>query len=187
MDAAESRLARMAREGELRRYRVLHFGTHALVDDEDPARSALILSQLERDAPSPAGFLPTDRDGLLTAGEIARGWTLDADLVTMSACETGLGRRLGGEGYVGLAHAFLQAGASSVLASLWPVDDRATALFVRRFYEVWTTPRAGPSPTKARALVEARSWLAAFTDETGRQPYAHPAYWAAFVLIGNGD
>jgi len=188
-EATEARLAQMARDDELSRYGVIHFGTHALVDAEDPQRSSLILSLVDSQTPAGGEILPTDTDGMLTAGEIMREWKLEADLVTMSACETGLGRRLTGEGYVGLAHAFLQAGAASVLASLWQVDDRATALFMQRFYEIWTSNdrRAPRSITKADALRETRAWLATYEDESGAHPYAHPGYWAAFVLIGGSD
>ena len=133
-------------------------------------------------------------DGLITAREIVREWKLRAELVTLSACETALGKELPGEGYIGLASAFLQVGARCVLVSLWNVDDEATALLMRRFYENWTgrslpgdsQPARGPMP-KGEALREARQWLRAYTDKNGRTPFAHQFYWAPFILIGDAS
>ena len=115
----------------------------------------------------------------------------DAELVTLSACETALGAESGGEGYIGFAHALFQAGARSLLLSLWQVEDRATALLMGRFYEnllgAFDDDRNGtarePLP-KAAALREAERWLRDFTDEKGNRPYEHPYYWSAFILIG---
>jgi len=122
-------------------------------------------------------------DGLVRAGEVVREWRLNAELVVLSACETGLGKKVVGEGYVGFAHAFLQAGARSVLVSLWKVDDEATGLLMRRFYEGWLERGL----RKAEALRQAKRWLRAREDERGRQRFAHPYYWSAFVLIGAED
>jgi CHAT domain-containing protein/Tfp pilus assembly protein PilF len=166
---------------DLGAFDVLHFATHALVDDERPERSALVLSQV--DLPDPLSAALTAgriEDGLLTAGDVARGARLRAELVTLSACDTALGREVPGEGYLGLADAFLQAGARAVVASLWSVDDAATALFMERFYTAW---RAGAS--RAQALRDARTALRAHAVD-GAHPYAHPGTWAAFVLIGDG-
>ena len=131
-------------------------------------------------------------DGLVTAQEIVREWDLNADLVTLSACETGLGQEVVGEGYVGLAYAFLQAGTRSLLVSLWKVEDTATSLLMRRFYENWRgeygeerSGRVGEPMTKADALQKAKCWLRTYTDESGHTPYKHPYYWSAFVLIGD--
>jgi len=184
-DASEQELVSLAREGALKEYWTLHIATHALVDDEHPEQSALVLSQV--DLPDPlVAAMKGDRiyDGLVTAKEIMAEWELDADLVTLSACETGLGREMVGEGYVGFAHAFLQAGARSLVVSLWKVDDRATALLMQRFYENRSGRLAEPLP-KAEALAEAKAWLRAYTDESGRRPYEHPYYWSAFILIGD--
>ena len=128
-------------------------------------------------------------DGVLTAREIVREWDLAADLVTLSACGTALGREAGGEGHIGLAHAFFQAGARSLLVSLWKVEDSATSLLMRRFYENRAGRRgeipSGPPMAKADALREAKLWLREYTDESGRRPYHHPFYWSAFVLMGD--
>jgi CHAT domain-containing protein len=98
--------------------------------------------------------------GRLTVGTVL-GWKLDADLVTLSACETGLGRQAGGEGMLGFVQALVQAGARSVLVSLWPVDDAATALLMNRFYQNLLGKREGlKAPLgKAEALREAKQWL----------------------------
>jgi CHAT domain-containing protein len=198
--ASEQALARMAETGELQDYRVLHFATHALVDDERPERSALILSQVGLPDKLTAAFAGTRiYDGCVSAEEVVGEWKLDADLVTLSACETGLGRRIAGEGYIGLAHAFLQAGARSLLVSLWNVEDRSTSLLMQRFYENWLG-RSGDAKeapgehmptsratTRAEALQEAKRWLRDYTAEGGGHPYADPVYWAGFILIGDSD
>jgi CHAT domain-containing protein len=190
-NASEQEMVRLAESGELRRYGTIHLATHALVDDERPERSALILSQVNLPDPLEAAEQGTRIfDGLLTVKEILGEWDLDADLVTLSACESGLGKETPGEGYVGLASAFLRAGARSLLVSLWPVNDRATYLLMRRFYENLTEAHANgrgmqTEPTsKAEALQEAKRWLRSHRDEKGGQPFRHPAYWAGFILIG---
>jgi CHAT domain-containing protein len=100
-------------------------------------------------------------DGRLTAAEVLEYWKLDAELVTLSACESGLGRKGGGDGLLGFAQAFLLAGSRSVCLSLWPVDDTATALLMDRFYRNLLGKRAdGAKPmSKTEALHEAKLWL----------------------------
>ncbi|HVR99781.1 MAG TPA: CHAT domain-containing tetratricopeptide repeat protein, partial [Thermoanaerobaculia bacterium] len=144
--------------------RQLHFASHALLDRRFPLESALVLS--------PAG----GDDGLLQAWEVFEKVRLDADLVTLSACETGLGEDAGGEGLIGLTRAFQYAGARSVLASLWSVSDRSTAFLMRRFY---AELRKGVS--KDEALRQAQLGLI----REGRGKAAHPFYWAAFELTGD--
>src|SRR6185503_1921431 len=100
---------------EMPQARRLHFACHGLLDARFPLDSALALA--------PGG----DDNGLLQAWEVIERVRVDADLVTLSACDTGLGRDMGGEGLVGLVRAFQYAGARSVLASLWEVSDRSTA------------------------------------------------------------
>ena len=100
-------------------------------------------------------------DGRLLVREIQRGWDLKAELVTLSACETALGRDAGGEGFVGFTQALLMSGTRSVCLSLWKVDDTATALLMQRFYANLLGRRPGltaPMP-KAEALREAKTWL----------------------------
>jgi CHAT domain-containing protein/tetratricopeptide (TPR) repeat protein len=136
-DASEQTLVRLAGTDQLARFRVLHFATHALVDDDRPEASALALSSVAPVQADAAGNGGLGCDGFVTVQEILREWRLEAELVTLSACNSGLGREVLGEGYVGLAHAFLQVGARCLLVSLWPVDDRSAALLMRRFYENW--------------------------------------------------
>jgi CHAT domain-containing protein len=191
-DASEQELVALAQSGAMREYDTIHLATHTLVDDELPERSALVLSLVDLPDPLEA-VMEGGRvyDGLLTLKEILRDWELEADLVTLSGCQTGLGREVAGEGSVGLAHAFLQVGARSLLVSLWRVEDEATSLLMGRFYENLTgafgEERAGVvgAPiSKVVALQEAKRWLRTYTDEQGRQPFAHPIYWSGFVLIG---
>ena len=191
--ASEQRLVEFIESGALRRFDVIHLATHALIDNESPEKSALVLSQVDLpDALQAAVEGARIYDGLVTAKEIAREWDLNADLVTLSACETGLGREAAGEGYIGLSHAFFQAGARSVLVSLWKVEDRATSLLMRRFYENWLgkyeDERNGlfrERMTKARALREAKQWLQTYSDARGARPFEHPYFWSAFILIGD--
>ena len=100
-------------------------------------------------------------DGRLSVREIQHGWELKAELVTLSACETALGRDSGGEGFVGFTQALLMSGARSVCLSLWKVNDKATSLLMTRFYQNWLGNRKGLDKplTKAEALREAKEWL----------------------------
>ena len=209
-EANEQNLARLADDGRLGRFRFLHLATHGVPDNQRPMKSRLILS---RDRVTSRPF----RDGTppvlgeLTAGEILSRWNLDADLVVLSACQSGLGRFSGGEGYLGFAQALLLAGGRSLLLSLWEVDDQATALLMTRFYEnlLGARKELAKPLSKARALAEAKRWLRRLTDEeietmvtawkagkrlptlepveeTGLDsPYGHPVYWAAFILVGD--
>lgn len=140
----------------------LHFATHAVLDHRVPLDSALMLA-------------PGDgEDGRLSAFEVIAELELQSDLVTLSACGTGLGRELSGEGVLGLSHAFLFAGARTTLTSLWPVSDASTAEWMAVFYAALRqgAPR-DEAVMRAQARVRERSvW---------RQPY----FWAAFQLWGD--
>jgi hypothetical protein len=226
LQAAEPQLAELAAADELKKYRYLHFATHGVIDHDRPSRSALILSQVG--LPDPAEQfeqgLPV-YDGRVTVEEIVEQWDLGADLVVLSACETALGPRAGGEGFIGFAQALLTAGARSVVLSLWKVDDMATALLMDRFYGnlLGQTEGLEKPMGKAEALSEAKRWLrempsaeatklmanltAGIDRAKGRverpaaegtlakpaklpegdKPFAHPYYWAAFILIGDPD
>ena len=146
---------------------IVHFAGHALLDEALPLNSALALTIPEHPA---AG-----RDnGLLQIWEIFEQVRLDADLVVLSACSTALGRETAGEGLVGLTRAFQFAGARSVLASLWEIDDGSTALFMPDFYRHLRDGR-----TKDEALRLAQlGWIRSAAR-------AHPFYWAAFQLVGD--
>ncbi|HEY0783501.1 MAG TPA: CHAT domain-containing protein, partial [Thermoanaerobaculia bacterium] len=154
-----------ATSGELARYRFVHFATHTRVDMGLPALSGVLLSAAQE------GGAP--RSGLLSLEDIYN-LRLAADLVVLSGCETALGREIRGEGLVGLTQGFFQAGARRVVASLWPVEDRATAELMLRFYRAMLPGGRAP----AEALREAQ--LALSRDRRFRDPY----HWAGFVLLG---
>jgi CHAT domain-containing protein len=161
-EASEQNLDHLAATGELARFRFLHFATHGLLDDRRALNSALILAQDRLPDPLTQVFEGKEAyDGRLTAAEILRGWKLDAELVTLSACETALGKLSGGEGYLGFSQALFLAGARGMVLSLWRVDDRAAALLMTRFYEnMLGTPEGGVKQlSKAEALGEAKRWL----------------------------
>ncbi len=139
------------------RYRYLHFALHARTSDRRPEQSALLFA------------------GKVLALPEIRRLHLNAELVTLSACETAVGRWVRGEGVVGMQYAFLAAGARSALVTLWRVPDQAAADFVQAFY---LELKAGHPAATALARVRSR-WIAA-TDER-----SHPSRWAAFVLVGS--
>jgi CHAT domain-containing protein len=138
---------------DLARHRILHFATHVELAPSNP-RIELSASALTL-------------DNIYTLA-------LDADLVTLSACRTALGRDLNGEGFLSFTRAFLYAGANRVLATLWSVDDQATALFMQNFYTSLLTRQRSP----AESLSDARAALRKLPR------YQHPWYWAAFALHG---
>ncbi|MFL6195116.1 MAG: CHAT domain-containing protein [Thermoanaerobaculia bacterium] len=152
--------------GELAPFRVVHFATHGLIDARTPELSGLALSQVGEDG--------KPRDGFLSLADLYN-LQLGADLVVLSGCETALGREIRGEGLVGLTQGFLYAGAARVVASLWRVQDRATADLMGRFYQALL--REGKRP--AAALREAQ--LAIRSERRWRDPY----HWAAFILQGD--
>jgi CHAT domain-containing protein len=159
--ASEQALDDLRKQGDLSQFRYLHFATHAAANNLKAFESVLILAQdkLPKD-PLPRAGEPFI-DGQLSAKEVLDFWELNADLVTLSACETAMGPAGGGDGLLGFAQAFLTKGSRAVCLSLWKVDDTATALLMTRFYENLLGQRpglAGPMP-KARALAEAKAWL----------------------------
>ncbi|MGZ3432216.1 MAG: CHAT domain-containing protein [Isosphaeraceae bacterium] len=161
-EACEPELDRLTAAGELGRFGFIHLATHGVIDEAVPLRSAVILTQAG--LPDPLEQMLNHKpvfDGRLSVREIQRGWDLKAELVTLSACETALGRDAGGEGFVGFTQALLMSGARSVCLSLWKVDDTATALLMQRFYANLLGVRPGLSQRlpKAEALAEAKAWL----------------------------
>lgn len=141
-------------------FNYLHFATHGEFNADAPLNSALILA---KDA---------SNDGLLTVSKLY-SMRLDIELATLSACETGLGKVANGDDVVGLTRGFLFAGASTIIASLWQVDDQATSELMRRFYE-------GVNDKNKREALRQAQFFA-------REKYAHPYYWAAFQLTGNSQ
>jgi CHAT domain-containing protein/Tfp pilus assembly protein PilF len=151
---------------ELARYRIVHFATHGLIDPRTPALSGLMLSRVdERGAP---------REGFLGLRDVYN-LRLGADLVVLSGCETALGRKLRGEGLVGLTRGFLYAGARQVAASLWRVEDQATAELMSRFYRHLLVEHRPPAAALRLAQLAVRN------DKRWRSPY----YWSGFVLQGD--
>lgn len=155
--------------GELSGYRYVHFATHGVIDTHYPKLSSLVLSLVDRNG-------APDGNGFLRLHDIYGMDLEDADMVVLSACETALGQEIRGEGLVGLTRGFLYAGAERVVASLWQVQDRATADLMERFYHGILLEGRAP----ADALRQAQ--LAIRTSERGR--LAFPYYWAGFVLQG---
>jgi CHAT domain-containing protein/Tfp pilus assembly protein PilF len=146
-------------------YRIIHFAAHAFIDEKKPARSAVVLS-LDQDP---------KEDGFLQMREVFN-LPLRADLVVLSACETGLGQLIRGEGIESMSRAFFYAGASSVLLSLWAVNDQATSQLLERFY---LHLRA------AKPIME--SLRRAKLEMIDSRVLSHPYYWAGFVVSGNAD
>ena len=180
-DATERKLDELARSGRLADYGLLHLATHMLVDCH-PERSALALSRLGLGAGS-AG------DGLLRAREVLESWQLDSELLVLSGCQSARSCSWDEGEYIGFTQALTAVGARSVVASMWKVDDRATALLMQRFHENLAgrrldgTMRGRPLARDA-ALAEAKRWLRELENDDGERPFAHPVYWAGFVLFG---
>lgn len=149
----------------LTQYLILHFATHGFLDPDRPEHSGLILSTIDRDGKEQNGFVSLQDIYQLRA---------PADLVVLSACRTALGKDVRGEGLLGLTRGFMYAGASSVVASLWKVDDEATAELMRQFYT--NMLREGMTP--AEALRAAQNSVRQNLD------WSSPYYWAAFTLQG---
>ncbi|MES2263939.1 MAG: CHAT domain-containing protein [Pseudomonadota bacterium] len=141
-------------------YHYLHLAAHGQFRDDSPLLSRLALAA------------DRDNDGSLTVSEIY-GLRLDADLVTLSACETGLNRAMNGDDLIGMTRGFLYAGSSNIIASLWEVDDEATAELMMQFYR---NIKAGQSKKQALRQAQQALWVR----------FPEPRYWAAFYLTGQG-
>src|SRR5262245_5311658 len=172
-EARARSLRELARRGQLAHYSLVHFATHTAVDEIRVLESALVLA--------PDG--PGEPESRVTAGEIAAQWRLGADLVCVSGCQSAAGMRTTWMGLMGMQQALLRAGARSVLVSMWPVDDTATALLMSEFYTDLAT-RSGPG-RRSEALRAAQDAVRRWSAPDGSHPYAHPAYWAGFTLIGD--
>jgi CHAT domain-containing protein/tetratricopeptide (TPR) repeat protein len=163
IDFSASRDLAMSRQ--LRQYRILHFATHGLLNSERPELSGLVFSLIDREGKS--------QDGFLRLHEIYN-LQLNADLVVLSACETGLGKEIKGEGLIGLTRGFMYSGAPRVVASLWNVDDLATSELMKLFYQ-----------RMLKDGLPAGAALRAAQLELSRQKrWASPYFWAGFVLHG---
>jgi len=148
----------------LSEYRYIHFACHGLVDEENPEKSSLVLT-LDNSS---------GEDGFLQASEIS-AMKLNADLAVLSACQTGLGKLVRGEGMIGLSRAFMYAGVPSVVVSLWSVSDLSTSMLMNRFYENLT--QKGLSKTEALQMAQ----ISMIKDKN----YSHPFFWAPFILTGD--
>jgi CHAT domain-containing protein/Tfp pilus assembly protein PilF len=151
--------------GELSQYRILHFATHGFLNSTHPALSGIVLSLIDREGQPQEGFMRLQDVYNLRLG---------ADLVVLSACQTGLGQEVKGEGVIGLTRGFMYAGVPRVIVSFWSVDDRGTAALMSRFYQELLQEELSP----AAALRQAQ--LALLQQEEFKSPY----YWAAFGLQG---
>ena len=149
----------------LSQYRYLHFATHGLLDTEQPGLSSLVLSMMDEHG--------QPRDGFLRANDIYN-LKLPAELVVLSACQTGLGKDIKGEGLVGLTRGFMYAGAARVVVSLWNVNDQATADLMTKFYEKML--KHGDRPAAALRAAQVEMWK--------QKQWQSPYYWAAFTMQG---
>lgn len=150
---------------QLARYRFVHFATHAFLNNAHPELSGIVLSLVNRQG--------AQEDGFLRLHDIYN-LNLPVELVAVSACQSGLGKEVEGEGLIGLTRGFLYAGAKRVLVSLWKVDDEATAEMMKQFY-------------KALLAKHLRAPAALRTAQDGMRKSARwssPYYWAGFVIVG---
>ena len=158
----------MAMSSQIGQFQIVHFATHSFLNSEHPELSGLVLTMVDSNG--------AKRNGLMLLADIY-SLDLSAELTVLSACETALGKDLNGEGLVGFTHSFLAAGSKSIVASLWKVDDRPTAILMSDFYrsmlEDGMPPAAALRAAKLKLLREPR-W---------RTPY----FWAGFVFQGEYD
>jgi CHAT domain-containing protein len=150
---------------ETSRYRILHFATHGLLDSEHPEMSAIVLSLVDKQGNPQNGFLRLHDIYNLN---------LPVELVVLSACNTALGKDIKGEGLIGMTRGFMYAGAARVVASLWKVDDDATAELMKCFYQKML--EEGERPAAALRAAQVKMWE--------RKQWRAPYYWAAFAFQG---
>jgi CHAT domain-containing protein len=170
--ATEHEVKRLSASGDLAKYRLVHFATHGAVAGElnGAQEPGLILT--------PPTEATDEDDGYLSASEIA-GLKLDADWVILSACNTAAGAAKNAEALSGLGRAFIYAGARALLVSHWAVDSDATVKLVTgAVHEMARDTKEGRAEAMRRAML-------ALIDK-GRPEEAHPAYWAPFVVVGEG-
>lgn len=155
-----------AMSDELGHYRILHFATHGLLNTTRPELSGVVLSLYDNKG--------NERDGFLRLNQIYN-MKLSTDLVVLSACSTALGKDVKGEGLIGLTRGFMYAGANKIIASLWKVDDEATAELMKFFYQNLFQKKMSAS----------QSLRAAQMDMQKQTRWRSPYYWSAFVLQGD--
>ncbi|NEP35735.1 tetratricopeptide repeat protein [Moorena sp. SIO3B2] len=150
---------------ELSQYRIVHLATHGILNTESPELSGIVLSLVDETGNSINGFLRLHEIFNLK---------LPAEIVVLSACQTGVAKDIKGEGLVGLTRGFMYAGSPRVLVSLWKVDDEATAEIMTRFYRLMLKKKLSPAEALRKAQLEMQQ------ETEWKSPY----YWAAFVLQG---
>ncbi len=155
-----------ATQKQLSNYRYLHFATHGFVHPTDPKLSGIVLSLLDKQG-------DRQSSGFLRLHELFN-LNFPAELVVLSACKTGLGKEVKGEGLVGLTRGLMYAGAERVVVSLWNVKDDATSLLMRQFYQEML--QQGKSPATALREAQIKMWQ----TQKWRNPYS----WAAFTIQG---
>lgn len=155
----------LALSPEMSRYRVIHFATHGVVDLERPALSRIVLSLVDKDGRS--------QDGFLFLHDIYN-LNLPAELVVLSACQTGVGKQVKGEGLIALTRGFMYAGAARLVASYWDVDDKATADLMEQFYIEMFTNKKKPAEALQLAQLHLRK----------QKRYSSPNFWAGFFIQG---
>ena len=163
--ATEHQLQKLNQSGELRNYRYLLFSVHGYLSPDSPSLSSLVLGLVNKEPGT---------DGYVTASEWP-GYDLRSDLAVLSACDSGLGKVVSGEGVMGLPFAMFVAGNVNTLMTLWPVDDEATAEFVSKLFghlKAGATPAQGLAQTKREFL--------------NHKQFSDPRFWAPFILVGPG-
>ena len=155
-----------ATSADLGQYRIVHFATHGLLNNEHPELSGLVLSLVNNRGQPQDGFLEL---------EDIYNLRLPVDLVVLSACDTALGQEMNGEGLVGLTRGFMYAGATRVVASLWSVNDAATSELMARFYKEMQQGQMKPAAALRAAQIQ--MWK--------QKIWTSPYYWAAFQIQGD--
>jgi len=146
-------------------YQIIHFATHGFFNSEHPELSGIVLAMVKRDGSKVEGFMALQDIYKLD---------LSAQLVVLSACETALGKDMKGEGLIGLTRGFMYAGSKSVVTSLWKIDDRATSMLMKHFYEAMLHDGMTPAAALRSAKLEIRK----------NKAWSAPYFWAGFVLQG---
>ncbi len=146
-------------------YKILHFATHGISNKISPELSGILLSLVDENG-KPA-------NGLLSNSKVA-SLKVNADLVVLSSCESGLGEEFEGEGTIGIARSFIYAGAKRVITTLWPVDDEATSEFMKNFYRAMFKENASPSAALRQAQLKMRE----------NPKWSSPFFWSAFTIEG---
>jgi tetratricopeptide (TPR) repeat protein len=168
----DANLQLLTNDKKLSSYRILHFATHGWLNPEHPELSGILLSLIDQQG--------RQQNGVLQMHQIFN-LSLPAEMVVISACETGIGRKIGGEGLNGLSRGFMYAGAKRIVASLWKVNDASTSQLMKYFYERLGL-REGLDFDRTRPATALRT---AQLQMMGQRIWRHPYYWAAFIIHGD--